>query len=215
MVAFRVQKIGGKILIQLLNDSFQHRQSLVAFHLFRCQFVCFHSFCRSLLDLPQQFTAFDSPCNILYSFQHFRIQIIIVDIMIVPAVFGITVVVCTSNQRHQTCFQRPHHQRHLVSALGTKGQIPEHIVKIVFFRPVPHGDQTLHPLIAIPADAWFMPVCYDDVLFLRPPDTFLGLIVDNLVLVIHHIPGINLIMENSSHRLIAPAEKRTFSFLIP
>ena len=76
----------------------------------------------------------NSPCDTSYPFQHFSIQIIIVDCVIVLAIFGIGVMVGASYQRCRSCFQRFHHQGHSVSALGTKGQVFEYVIKIVLFR---------------------------------------------------------------------------------
>ena len=102
-----------------------------------------------------------------------------------------------------------------MSALGTKGQVFEHVIKVVFFRPVSQGNETLHSLVVITADDWFVSVCYDDVLFFWYSDPFFGLVVDDFHLVIHHISRIHLVSENGSHRLVTPAEKRIFSLLIP
>lgn len=101
--------------------------------------------------------------------------------------------------------QRFHHRRHTVAALGAEGEVSEHIFKAVLFRPVTEADQRLYMLIIIPAYNGLVAGGYHDLLFPWHSGAFLGLVVDDLRLVVHHVPGVYPVTENRSHRLIAPA----------
>ena len=97
MVTIRIQQVACKILIQLFDNLFQHSQSLVDFRLFRYQLVRFYMLCRFLANALQQFSAFHSSSNIPDPFQHFRIQSIIINIVVLLTLFGVAVMVCAAD----------------------------------------------------------------------------------------------------------------------
>lgn len=137
MIAIRLQEVSGKILVQFFNDSFQHSQPFTGFGLLGYQLVRLYPLGALLLNSFQQLAALHFVCDTPHPFQHLTIQILVINCVVVLAIFWIGIVVSTTNQRCRPGFQRLHHQRHTVSALRAKGQVFEHIVKVMLFRPVP------------------------------------------------------------------------------
>ncbi len=87
------------------------------------------------------------------------------------------------------------------------------MVKTVASRVVADIQFPLGSLEHFPADDGFVAVCHDDPFFFRHRCPLLGLVVADLLFVVHHISAVDLIPQNLPYRLIAPAE-RTIVLLI-
>ncbi len=101
MGALQIEQAAGKVLMQLPDNFFQRNYAFADLLFLAQQLVRLYPLGGFLLTPHQQLAALNPFGNVLDSPQHFLVQIIVVDIVIVPALLGIAVMVGAAYQRRR------------------------------------------------------------------------------------------------------------------
>ena len=95
-------------------------------------------------------------------------------------------------------------QRHGLLAVGAVHLALQPVVELMPVHMSAAAEYLLHPRKHICINDSFVGVLNDDLLLLRDATSFLGFVVDHLVLVVDHVPDVHRVMEYLSHRTGVP-----------